>query len=421
VLAVGDAEPPKEFRLFVSGVNETEKGPFLFDEEAATSVMDAYATWGVDLMIDLEHQALEGDVPPDPTARDARGWCNLELREDGSLWAVNVQWTEDGAERLKQKRQRYISPAFTFDVNTNRIMSLTNIALVAMPATRGTPALMSKRKPRDLRKLSSGPSFNDVRAAIDAALRLRFPYVEDSNSCGPCGPYVCDVFEKTVVYELNNDLFEVGYVFDGKSAVLGNDAVEVMRAYSPVAPAVPAPVVLPSALPASASASVAAPVVATLNITQGAALAAERSAMDPAIAQAAFDALLKGDAKACMKILKDLFMSQAVGIPSAEPADPDASSEDAPPPVGDGGADESAEPPLAIASIAAASARLMRLTAATDFLGAVEQVETWRPSARLSSLPSAGSSVRIWSALARLPRRCGRTRSPSRSSRTSPA
>lgn len=139
-----DAGLPTEFRLFVAGWNETEKGAFLFDEAAAASVMDHQAAWGVDLMIDLEHQALDPFTPADPTARDARGWCNLEVRGDGSLWAVNVRWTPDGAARLSEKRQRYVSPAFAFD-DSRRITQLVNVALTALPATHQTPALVAAR------------------------------------------------------------------------------------------------------------------------------------------------------------------------------------------------------------------------------------------------------------------------------------
>lgn len=139
-----EAGLPTEFRLFVAGWNETEKGAFLFDQAAAASVMDHQAAWGVDLMIDLEHQALDPFTPADPTARDARGWCNLELRSDGSLWAVNVRWTPDGAARLTEKRQRYVSPAFSYD-DSRRITQLVNVALTALPATHQTPALVAAR------------------------------------------------------------------------------------------------------------------------------------------------------------------------------------------------------------------------------------------------------------------------------------
>jgi hypothetical protein len=142
-LSVEGNQLPTEFRLFKAGWNETEKGAFMFDAAAAASVMAAYRAWGIDLAIDLEHQMLSPDAQPDPTARDARGWAKLELRPDGSLWAVNVRWTEDGAERLTQKRQRYVSPAFEIDPKTKRVTKIINVAITALPATHHTPALIA--------------------------------------------------------------------------------------------------------------------------------------------------------------------------------------------------------------------------------------------------------------------------------------
>lgn len=145
-LAIGvgaDGALPTEFRLFTAGWNDTENGRFLFDADAAASVMAAHAKWGVDLMIDLEHQALNSGTPPEANARDARGWFRLELRQDGSLWAVGVTWTPDGEQRLRDKRQRYVSPAFGVDPETSRVTSIINVALVAIPATHDTPALVA--------------------------------------------------------------------------------------------------------------------------------------------------------------------------------------------------------------------------------------------------------------------------------------
>ncbi|HVW28102.1 MAG TPA: phage protease [Polyangiaceae bacterium] len=132
--------PPTEFRLFKYGVNETAKGPVLFDATAANEVMAAYEQHGVDLMIDLEHQSLEAPVRAD--SFDARGWFQLELRSDGSLWAVNVRWTPDGARRLAEKTQRYISPAFYTGEN-GRVEELINVAICAMPATHGALPLVA--------------------------------------------------------------------------------------------------------------------------------------------------------------------------------------------------------------------------------------------------------------------------------------
>lgn len=132
---------PTEFRLFKAGWNPTEKGAFLFDAVAAKAVMAAYAKWGVDLAIDLEHQMLDV-AGADPDSRDARGWFQLELRR-GDLWAVRVRWTSDGAQRLRSKRQRYVSPAFEIDTETKRITKVVNCALTALPATHKTPALIA--------------------------------------------------------------------------------------------------------------------------------------------------------------------------------------------------------------------------------------------------------------------------------------
>lgn len=135
---------PAEFRLFTKGWNATENGKYLFDDAAAKSVMSHAGKWGNDFAIDLEHGMIEVEAgAPDPTARDARGWCNLELRSDGSLWATNVRWTSDGAARLSEKRQRYISPAFEADTKTKRVLRLINVAITAIPATHKTPALVA--------------------------------------------------------------------------------------------------------------------------------------------------------------------------------------------------------------------------------------------------------------------------------------
>ncbi len=134
------ATPPTEFRIFKAGENPSTKGVFLFDDAAAKAVVAAYQAQGVDYMIDLEHHAL-GDANREDSA-DARGWFKLALR-NGELWAVDVKWTPDGARRLSEKTQRYISPAFLAEEEGARICELINVALVAMPATHGAPALVA--------------------------------------------------------------------------------------------------------------------------------------------------------------------------------------------------------------------------------------------------------------------------------------
>lgn len=124
---------PVEFRIFSAGVNESTNGPALFDDAAAARVMATYQAHGVRLMIDLEHKSLDGEDC------DARGWFDLEMR-NGELWAVNVVWTPDGARRIAEGTQRYISPAFDRD---DEMGWLINVALVAMPATLGASPLIA--------------------------------------------------------------------------------------------------------------------------------------------------------------------------------------------------------------------------------------------------------------------------------------
>lgn len=139
VLLSGE-EPPSEFQLFTAGTVETTKGTFVFDEACVASVMSEYRAHGIDLMIDYDHASLAG-VSLDPaTAGKAAGWFNLEVR-NGELWAVNVRWTESAAKALRAKEWRFMSPAF--QTEGNRIVSVMNVALTNLPATRQLSPLVA--------------------------------------------------------------------------------------------------------------------------------------------------------------------------------------------------------------------------------------------------------------------------------------
>lgn len=170
ILDFASFEPPTEFRIFEKGINRTSKGAFLFDDAAAESVMAAFNQAGVDGMIDLEHLSLDS-ADPNYTP-DARGWYQLELRA-GALWAVAVKWTPDGARRLAEKTQRYISPTFYVDEH-DRITELYNVAICAIPATYEAPALVaaSKRLGKKLQTLSVEVSKMDELKEIAKKLGL---------------------------------------------------------------------------------------------------------------------------------------------------------------------------------------------------------------------------------------------------------
>lgn len=187
VAALSGSALVTEFEIFTPDWSDSEKGRFLFDAEAAKLVMADYEKIGNDIMIDLEHLSLDPDCESyDP---DARGWCQLEVR-NGSLWAVNVTWTPDGVARLKNRTQRFISPTFLYDEETRRIEALYNIAICAIPATHNAPALVAasrvagknfvslsievNKMPPELLKiaqalgLSEGATLEDILAAVKA-------------------------------------------------------------------------------------------------------------------------------------------------------------------------------------------------------------------------------------------------------------
>lgn len=161
---------PTELRLLHFGLNATAKGDVLLDEQGAADIMRAYQRDGVDLMIDLEHFSI------DPTARimrpdavDARGWCGLELRSDG-IYVSSMRWTPDGAQRLTERRQRYLSPVIECD-DSGRAVSIYNVALVAMPATHDAAPLMAAGKeemtPEDIKRALDALIAGDAKGALE--------------------------------------------------------------------------------------------------------------------------------------------------------------------------------------------------------------------------------------------------------------
>lgn len=171
-------KPANRVRLFSAGWNETENGRYLFDDVAAAAILAAYSAHGIDRMLDLEHLSLDPKAPHyDP---DARGWFQLAV-QNGELWAVNIRWTPDGEARLKERRQRYVSPAFEVDAES-RPTKLVNVAITAMPATHNTPALIAASTKRlamdpaqlpaiaEAMGLGSDATVEDILATIGAMM-----------------------------------------------------------------------------------------------------------------------------------------------------------------------------------------------------------------------------------------------------------
>lgn len=160
-LVTASGEFIEEVKIFDYGWNNSSKGRFLFDEKAAHDVMEDFRLAGNDMMIDLEHLSL--DTESNAFDPDARGWCTLEVRKDGSLWAKIKSWTSDGMRRLKEKLQRYFSPAFSIDTESKRIESIYNIAICAIPATYNAQPLVEAKR-------LTGKTFVSLSYGVDMEL-----------------------------------------------------------------------------------------------------------------------------------------------------------------------------------------------------------------------------------------------------------
>jgi phage I-like protein len=111
--------------------------PFLVDEASLRSMVEAFRSRGIDLVIDYEHQSLQGERAP------AAGWIkDLEARVDG-LWA-RVDWTQQARDYLKKKEYRYFSPVLRLDPETRKPLALMHVGLTNVPAINHLPPLVAR-------------------------------------------------------------------------------------------------------------------------------------------------------------------------------------------------------------------------------------------------------------------------------------
>jgi len=111
---------------------------WLWDDAARAELQRQFAARGLAIVIDREHatelRAPEGEEAP------AAGWVTeLDIRADGSAWG-RTDWTPRGAEQVRNREYRYLSPVFDYDPQSGRIARLVSVGLVNKPNLR-LPAL----------------------------------------------------------------------------------------------------------------------------------------------------------------------------------------------------------------------------------------------------------------------------------------
>lgn len=134
-----DAALPEWILLLPAGRAELvdRPDPLQLDPESLAALVRAFRSRGVDLVIDYEHQSLQGRQAP------AAGWIkDLEAREDG-LWA-RVEWTPQAREYLRNREYRYFSPVLQLDPETRKPKALMQVGLTNAPAIKRLPPLVAK-------------------------------------------------------------------------------------------------------------------------------------------------------------------------------------------------------------------------------------------------------------------------------------
>ena len=190
VLSIETSGVPEWIRILPLGLISLGDGRpgFEVDQEAVDHLVDHFTARGLDMVIDYEHQTLEGGQAP------AAGWIkSLESREDG-LWA-RVEWTEKGRDYLLNREYRYFSPVLTLDPETRRPIALHHVALTNTPAINHLPPLVAK-----LAAAAEARGSAEIKAAAEeaqgqtAALGMEVKGSEDQAAAltfGPLGSWSC--------------------------------------------------------------------------------------------------------------------------------------------------------------------------------------------------------------------------------------
>ena len=142
-----------EFQLLPLGKIDLDgEEPVILDPEGVAAIIAHFEGRGNDMVIDYEHQTIEGTEAP------AAGWIKkLADKGEEGLWAT-VEWTKRAVEYLKNREYRYFSPVFWYDKATRRVVQIENVALTNYPRINNLKpimAKMSREEARDAQKRRS--------------------------------------------------------------------------------------------------------------------------------------------------------------------------------------------------------------------------------------------------------------------------
>lgn len=169
------AEPPSRLLLIPWGRVKATRGDFTLDDSAAAEIIARFTDQGVDLMIDLEHASVP-DMNPKPEAgAPAMGWVKSLVAVPGEgLYCEGVEWTPRGAELVRNKEYRYLSPALFQEKETLRPFRIHSIALVNRPSIAGFPPITHKDGSMDDKFVSARYFLNLEATATEEQIMNEF-------------------------------------------------------------------------------------------------------------------------------------------------------------------------------------------------------------------------------------------------------
>lgn len=147
---------PTEIKILPLGLVHSQKGDFEVDNESFEMMQKQFKDRCLDLVIDYEHQTLADVQAP------AGGWIkDLYLAEDSIM--AKVEWTPKGAEYLKNKEYKYLSPVVLVRKKDQKATVLHSVALTNTPAIDGMFPLVNSLDIEDYEELEGEKNIMDLK------------------------------------------------------------------------------------------------------------------------------------------------------------------------------------------------------------------------------------------------------------------
>ncbi|QPJ61694.1 MAG: hypothetical protein G3M70_07260 [Candidatus Nitronauta litoralis] len=145
------SKAPEFIQIAPLGILQDGQGrKFEITPEVVQKIIDVYSNRENDLVIDYEHQTLDGVIAP------AAGWIKeLEDRGEQGLWA-KVEWNARGKGFIEAKEYKYLSPVLLVKKQPGGIgipQRLHSAALTNNPAIDGMVPLINKSQLKEKQKM----------------------------------------------------------------------------------------------------------------------------------------------------------------------------------------------------------------------------------------------------------------------------